>query len=132
MSCNSTNFIEYYQGDNQPIKVTITDQNGDRIPNLQTDLTEINFQAKNQDNTSAIDLTLTGGKITIANEIDGNGNEQDVVTISPLITDTDITPGTYPVFMRLSLQSPTRQFHVEMFIDGIPLKEVVILQSGIS
>lgn len=128
------NSIEYYKGDNQPIRVIITDQDGNRIENIQTDTTEIEFQAQNQDGSLPvpIDLKLTQSKIDFTVEQNALGEDIDVATVKPSITDTNISSGKYPVFMRFTLQAPTRKFHVSMDLDGVPLKYLIILEGGIS
>ena len=132
MSCNDDNFIEYYPGDNQPITVSITDQDGKRIDNIIEDANagggaDIKFHIKNSDGTLARELSLTGGKITFAKV-----KNEDVATITPAIEDTQLTPGDYPVFMRFELKTPDRNYHVDMTVDGLPFTKIVILSGGIS
>lgn len=127
MSCEAKSFIEYYPGDNQSIRCVITDGDDNRLPDIITDTIEIQFVAKDSTGSNAISLTLTSGKITFLEE-----NEQDVITIIFDTSDTQLAPGTYPVFMRLTLENPDRQYHVNMIVDGIPFNELVILEGGIS
>lgn len=127
MSCLDETFLEYFEGDNQEIEVIITDQNGERIPDIVSDTTEIVFFAEAVDPLDNIELKLTTGKISFA-EVD----DKDVATIKPSITDTQVPPGDYPVFMRLTLVGPPRNFHVEMTVGGVPFKFIKILETPIT
>lgn len=131
MSCNAETFIEIFAGDNQEIPITIT-QDGARVPNIQTETTQITFQAKDSNGTNVMNLTLTAAKITLSVIPDSNGNDQDVATLKPAILDTSITPATYDIFMRIDRSGPARQDHIEMSKDGVVVTQLKIKSSGIT
>ena len=132
MSCNA-NALRRYPKDNKQIEVILRDQSGDRIPDLQADTTEIIFQAKDKiTDVAVIDLRLTAGKISLAQVDDESGNPQDVATITPTTADMDVSPGTYDIFLQLTLISPARIFYVDMEKDSNPLTELVILEGGVT
>jgi len=130
LTCNAETFFEIFAGDNQPIPITIT-QDGKRVPSIQSETTEITFQAKDSSGANVIDLTKTGGKITLSVELDANGDDSDVATLVPAISDTDITPDIYDIFMRID-RTGGKQDHIEMSKDGVIVTQIKIKKSGIT
>jgi len=132
MAC-SANALKRYPLDNKQIEVIIRDQTGARIPDIQTDTTEIIFQAKDQTtDVVVLDLRNSAGKITLTVEDDSSGDPQDVATIIPTTVDMDIIPGTYNIFLQLTLETPDRIFYVDMERDNNPLTELIILEGGVT
>ena len=131
MAC-TVNSLQYYPGDNEEIKVTIRNEDGTRISGFQTDVTEIIFQAKDDNGSVVMDLRFTGGYISFGVEQDSTNADQDVITISPTIASTQIPTGTYDIFLRISLMTPVRNLTVNMIRDGAQLTKLVILDGGVT
>ena len=128
MTCNTTNFIEYYSGDNNPIVVTVTNDDGTPIDGLDEDLSNAIFKALGSDGSVVLDLKYDSDPAKISyDKVDGN----DIFTISPTTDDMTIDPGDYDIYFKLVILNPNRNHHVNMFSDGIRLTRLRILPDGI-
>lgn len=134
MTCNAKTFFEIFAGDNQEIPITIT-QDGERVPNIQTETSEITFQAKDASLVNIIDMNTTAsadGVITLDVEQNDEGNDIDVARLKPTIVGTNKTPGTYDIFMRIDRNAGADQDHIEMSKDGVIVTQIKIKKSGIT
>jgi len=127
MTCNSINYLEYYPGDNNTIKVTVANDDGTRIPDLSDDLSNAIFKAVNSEGEDAITLAYAGDNPKIIYAVVDN---EDVFTISPATTDTQIPVGEYDIFFKIVLINPDRSMHVKMTSNGIKLSKLKILDGG--
>lgn len=132
MSCDISNALEYFPGDNQPIEVTLRNDDKSRIADIQTTTDDIVFQAKDDNDTVVIDLRQSASKIALSTKTDSTGATVDIATISPATGDTDIAVGTYDIFMMLDLNTPERIFHVNMTKDGQELTKLIIKEGGVT
>lgn len=129
MSCNNINYLEYYPRDNKSIDVDIRYQDGTKIDNLQQNLVNSIFQAQDSSGTPVLTLQMTDDPARI---IYRSHQGEDRLNIQPLITDMNIDPGEYNIYLKLILRNPDRNHHVQMFKDGVQLTKLKILAGGIA
>lgn len=129
MSCNNINYLEYYPGDNNEITVDIAYSDGTSIDNLQQDLTNAIFQAQDSTGNAVLTLQMTDDPARISySRVQG----KDRLTITPLVADMAIDIGEYDIYLKIILEDPDRNHHVQMFKDGVQLTKLKILTGGIA
>lgn len=132
MGCNNTNHLEYYQGDNNSITVTVANDDGTRIDGLNVSLSDVIFQAVDSDGNTVLDLRYLATQSIVSTISYAVVDGADVFTIQPRIADMNIAVGTYDIYMKLVLTGPDRNHHVKMFTDGVQLTKLKILDGGAS
>jgi hypothetical protein len=121
MSCNNINYLEYYPGDNNEITVDIAYSDGTSIDNLQQDLTNAIFQAQDSTGNAVLTLQMTDDPARIAYS---RNQGKDRLTITPLVADMAIDVGEYDIYLKIILEDPDRNHHVQMFKDGVQLTKL--------
>jgi hypothetical protein len=129
MSCNNINYLEYYPGDNNEITVDIAYSDGTSIDNLQQDLTNAIFQAQDSTGNAVLTLQRTDDPARISY---ASVQGKDRLTITPLVADMAIDVGEYDIYLKIILEDPDRNHHVQMFKDGVQLTKLKILAGGIA
>ncbi len=129
MSCNNINYLEYYPGDNNEITVDIAYSDGTSIDNLQNDIANAIFQAQDSTGNAVLNLQMTDDPSRI---VYSRHQGKDRLTITPLVADMAIAVGEYDIYLKIILEDPDRNHHVQMFKDGVQLTKLKILAGGIA
>lgn len=129
MSCNNINYLEYYPRDNNKITVDIAYSDGTSIDNLQQDLTNAIFQAQDSTGNAVLTLQMTDDPARISYS---RHQGKDRLTITPLVADMALDVGEYDIYLKIILEDPDRNHHVQMFKDGVQLTKLKILAGGIA
>ncbi len=129
MSCNNINYLEYYPGDNNEITVDIAYSDGTSIDNLQNDIANAIFQAQDSTGNAVLNLQMTDDPSRI---VYSRHQGKDRLTITPLVADMAIDVGEYDIYLKIILEDPDRNHHVQMFKDGVQLTKLKILAGGIA